>query len=74
MVRSLQGLEKINLTGPEKTNGVESLRNKFLRFLFFFLILSFELSRFKTQLKSGQVIVLPFFPSHVPYRQRTRVD
>lgn len=54
MVRSLQGLEKINLTGPEKTNGVESLRNKFLRFLFFFfLILSFELSRFKTQLKSG---------------------
>lgn len=51
MVRSLQGLEKINLTGPEKTNGVESLRNKFLRF--FFLILSFELSRFKTQLKSG---------------------
>lgn len=53
MVRSLQGLEKINLTGPEKTNGVESLRNKFLRFFFFFLILSFELSRFKTQLKSG---------------------
>lgn len=38
MVRSLQGLEKINLTGPEKTNGVESLRNKFL--LLFFLFFS----------------------------------